>query len=103
MSRYQLLASELEKSTPQLPKAERLLSIYEAVSRLLDTYECALVAIERCYHNKNVSSSQSTGAVIGAAMCASASLGVPVVEVTPQEVKFSTGSVVDVAKKRFKK
>lgn len=91
LSRYQLLASELVKSTPKTPKAERLLGIYEAVHALLGTHECALVSIEKCYHNKNVSSSQSTSSVIGAVMCAAAAKGVPVVEVTPQQVKASTG------------
>ena len=91
LSGYQLLASQWVKSTPKAPKAERLLGIYEAVSALLDTHACALVSIEKCFHNKNVSSSQSTGAVIGAVMCTAASLGVPVVEITPQQVKASTG------------
>ena len=79
------------RSTPRTPKAERLLGIYEAVVTLLNQHPCELVSIERCYHNRNVSSSQSTGAVIGVVMCTAASLGVPVVEVTPQQVKASTG------------
>ena len=91
ISKYQLLASELVKSEAKEAKAERLLGIYDAVSRLLDQYECELVAVEKCYHNKNVSSSQSTAAVIGAVMVAAASKGIRVVEVTPQQVKASTG------------
>ena len=90
-SRYRMLSSELVKSTPKTPKAERLLGIYEGVFTLLRDFDCDLVAIEKCYHNKNVSSSQSTGAVIGAVMCASAMLHVPVVEVTPQQVKAAAG------------
>ena len=60
-SGYALLESHLMKSSPKIAKAERLLSIYEGVFRLLETHDCALVSIERCFHNKNVSSSQSTG------------------------------------------
>ena len=90
-SKYRLLSSELVKSTPKVPKAERLLNIYEAVFTLLRDYDVDLVAIEKCYHNRNVSSSQSTGAVIGAVMCASAAMHVPVVEVTPQQVKSVVG------------
>ena len=66
-------------------------SIYEGVFTLLRDFNCDLVAIEKCYHNQNVSSSQSTGAVIGAVMCASAMMHVPVVEVTPQQVKAAAG------------
>ena len=91
LSAYRLLDSELVKSTPKTPKAERVFGIYEAVARLMRNHECDLVSIEKCYHNKNVSSSQSTGAVIGAVMCAAADLGVPVVEITPQQVKAATG------------
>jgi crossover junction endodeoxyribonuclease RuvC len=90
-SKYRMLSSELVKSTPKMAKAERLLGIYEAVSALLETHKCTLVSIEKCYHNKNVSSSQSTGAVIGVVMCASAMMHVPVVEITPQRVKAATG------------
>ena len=86
-----MLSSELVKSTPKMPKDERLLGIYEAGTGVLDTYECEFVSVEKCFHNKNVSSSISTGSVIGAVMCASASRGVPVVEVTPQQVKGITG------------
>ena len=88
---YELLLSELVKSTPEMPKAERLLKIYKAVCRLIDLYQCDLVSIEKCFHNQNVSSSQSTGAVIGAVMIAAGREGIPVVEVTPQEVKSATG------------
>ena len=90
-SSYRMLSSELVKSTPKTPKAERLLGIYEGAFTLLRDFNCDLVAIEKCYHNKNVSSSQSTGAVIGAVMCASAMVHVPVVEVTPQQVKAAAG------------
>ena len=91
ISTYCLLDSQLVKSTPRLPQSERLLRIYEAAFSLLRDFECDLVAIEKCFHGKNVSSSQSTGAVIGAVMCASAMQHVPVVEITPQRVKMATG------------
>lgn len=90
-SSYCLLDSQLVKSTPKTAKAERLLSIYEAAFILLRDHKCDLVSIEKCFHNRNVSSSQSTGAVIGAVMCAAAMMHVPVVEITPQSVKMATG------------
>ena len=91
VSKYEMMASELVKSTPAVPKSERLLGIYEAVFFLLQNHDCDLVAIEKCFHNKNVSSSQSTGAVIGVATVAAAMMGVPVLEVTPQQVKAASG------------
>ena len=91
VSEYLLLHSELVKSTPKTPQSERLLIIFEACFTLLRDFECDLVSIEKCFHGKNVSSSQSTGAVIGVVMCASAMQHVPVVEITPQRVKAATG------------
>ena len=91
VSEYLLLHSELVKSTPKTPQSERLLIIFEACFTLLRDFECDLVSIEKCFHNKNVSSSQSTGAVIGVVMCAAAMKHVPVVEITPQSVKAATG------------
>ena len=90
-SGYQLLGSELVKSDAKMPKTERLLWIREAVCRLIDLYCCDLVAIEQCYHNKNVSSSQSTSAVIGVCIVAAARERLSVIELTPQQVKSSTG------------
>ena len=88
---YRLLESRLVRSSPKTPQSERLLAIYESAFALLRDFDCDLVAIEKCFHNKNVSSSQSTGAVIGSVMCAAAGKGVRVIEITPQQVKASTG------------
>ena len=86
-----MLSSELVKSTPKMVIAERLIGIYEAVFSLIRDFDFDFVSVERVYHNRNVSSSISTGSVIGAVMCASALLHVPVVEVTPQQCKMATG------------
>ena len=91
MGGYRLIGSKLIISTPELAKAERLYLIYSTVKQLLNSYGCSFVSIEKCYHNKNVSSSQSTAYVIGAVMCASAAMDVQVIEVTPQQVKGVTG------------
>ena len=91
MGGYTLLSSELITSTPEMAKDKRLYLIYSTVKQFLNSYACSLVSIEKCYHNKNVSSSQSTAYVIGAVMCASVAMGVRVIEVTPQQVKSVTG------------
>ena len=77
LSTYCLLDSQLVQTTSKVPKADRLLSIYEAAFTLLRDFDCDMMCVEMCFHNKNVSSSQSTGAVIGAVMCAAAAQGVP--------------------------
>ena len=69
---YTLGKTELVKSTPKHSESIRLLKIYETVYEILDTQELQItaVAVEKVFHNKNVSSSIKTGKAIGAALTA---------------------------------
>ena len=90
---YTLEKTELVKSTPKHSESVRLLKIYEAVYETLDTpgLDIDAVAIEKVFHNKNVSSSIKTGKAIGAALTAAAQHDIPVIELTPQQVKSASG------------
>lgn len=89
--RYTLKKTLLVKSTPKHPESERLLKIYEAIYSTLDELDIDAMAIERVFHNQNVSSSISTGKVIGAALTAAAQHSISVLELTPQQVKSASG------------
>ena len=58
-----------------------------------------LVAVERVFHNKNVSSSISTGEVIGIVELAAAQNAIPVKMLTPQQVKKASGLTLKKADK----
>ena len=73
------------------PEAQRLRKIYDAVDALLAEHTIDGAAIERVFHNKNISSGISTGKVIGAALTAAAQHNIPVIELTPQQVKSASG------------
>ena len=90
---YTLKKTLLVKSTPKQDERHRLLKIYEAVYEILDTEAPSInaVAIEKVFHNKNISSSISTGKVIGTAIIAAAQHDIPVIELTPQQVKSASG------------
>ena len=90
---YTLGKTLLVKSTPKQSESIRLLKIYESVYEILDTpeYKFNAVAIEKVFHNKNVSSSIKTGKAIGAALTAAAQHDIPVIELTPQQVKSASG------------
>ena len=90
---YTLKKTQLVKSTPKHSESIRLLKIYEVVYEILDTkgLEIDAVAIEKVFHNKNVSSSIKTGKAIGAALTAAAQHDIPVIELTPQQVKSASG------------
>ena len=91
--RYTLKKTLLVKSTPKQPESLRLLKIYEAVYEILNTEASSInaVAIEKVFHGQNVSSSISTGKVIGTAIIAAAQHDIPVIELTPQQVKSASG------------
>lgn len=89
--RYQLVEGRLVKTTPDMPETERLLKIMQHTRGILNAHEIDIAAIERVYHNQNVSSSISTGKAIGAAMVGIATHAKTVLHLTPQQVKRATG------------
>lgn len=88
---YTLLATLLVRSSPKEREPERLLNIYTHVYGLLNQFDVEIAVIEAVYHNKNVSSSIKTGKAIGAAQVAIAAQGKDILELTPQQVKCSSG------------
>ena len=90
---YTLHKTQLVTSTPKKTESVRLLNIWEAVNEILDTkgLDFTAVAIEKVFHNKNVSSSIKTGKAIGAVLCATGQHDIPVIELTPQQVKCASG------------
>lgn len=90
---YHLRRTQLITSTPKETESNRLLNIFEAVYEILNTkgLDIDAVAIEKVFHNKNVTSSIKTGKAIGAVLCAAAQHDIPVIELTPQQVKNASG------------
>ena len=90
---YHLRTTQLITSTPKETESNRLLNNFEAVYETLNTkgLNIEAVAIERVYHDKNVTSSIKTGKAIGAVLCAAGQWDIPVIELTPQQVKSASG------------
>ena len=89
---YRLVADgNLIKTDASQSTGDRLLAIYQHISEVVATQLPDRIAVEKCYHNRNVSSSQSTGAVIGVVHLIGAQCGIPVSECTPQQVKSASG------------
>lgn len=90
---YHLRTIQLITSTPKETESNRLLNIFEAVYEILNTPEMSIeaVAIEKVFHNKNVTSSIKTRKAIGAVLCAAGQHDLPVIELTPQQVKCASG------------
>ena len=67
----------------------RLLHLYQQVTELYHVHAPNCVAIERVFHNKNISSSLSTAAVVGVCQLAAEQMGLEIQRFTPQQVKVS--------------
>ena len=98
-SGYKLKALRCIESKADEPEPQRLLKIYDTVDALLTKHNIDLAAIERVYHNKNVSSSIKTGKAIGAVLCAIGAQAKNAMEVTPQQVKKASGLTLQKADK----
>ena len=98
-SGYKLKALRCIESKADEPEPQRLLKIYDTVDALLTKHNIDLAAIERVYHNKNVSSSIKTGKAIGAILCVIGAHAKTAIEVTPQQVKRASGLTLQKADK----
>lgn len=74
-------------SSTDLPR--RLTVVYDAVVALLERYPPDLVAVERVLFTKNKRTAIATGHAAGVVMLAADQAGVPVLELTPTDVKLS--------------
>lgn len=71
------------------PLAARLLAIHAGVTTAIATHRPSLVAVERVLFSKNVRTAMATGHAAGVVMLAAAQAGLPVIELTPTDVKAS--------------
>lgn len=88
---YSVEAAELVKTPSKDETGKRLDTIHEAITLLLDQYALSAIAVERVFHNKNIKSSISTGKVIGLCELTAYNYELPVIELTPQQVKCASG------------
>ena len=89
--KYELRSSQLIKTPPSDGCGKRLDEIHDALCRTLDRHDVNAIAIEEVYHNRNISSSISTGKVIGLCELAAHHYDLPVIYLTPQAVKRASG------------
>ena len=90
-TRYTLVESVHVTTDASNPRGDRLNEIYEAILRVLLETAVDAIAIEQCFHNKNISSSASTQQVIGLVHWMSFVAEIPVLALTPQKIKAACG------------
>ncbi|MBI5878862.1 MAG: crossover junction endodeoxyribonuclease RuvC [Chloroflexi bacterium] len=72
---------------PEMPMPERLRLIFLGAADLMKSEQVAVVAVEKLFFNRNVTTALSVGQARGVLLLAAAMAGVPVHEYTPLEVK----------------
>ena len=70
-----------------VPMANRLLTIHEALSALLDRVRPDAVAVESLYFARNVTTVMTVGQARGIILLAAAQRAIPVAEYSPSEIK----------------
>ena len=100
---FNLLESGCIQTDSKATEAERILKLYQLVSQLIHAHHPNLVAIERVYFNKNVSSAITTGGVIGVCLLSAEQLGIESVLLTPQQAKASATGNGRASKETMKK
>jgi len=88
---YELHAEGVIRTQKRQSEPERLKVIYDRLRDVLEAEAPDRVCIERCFHNRNVSSSMETAGVIGIVKLLAVQFGCSVYVVIPQEVKSASG------------
>lgn len=71
------------------PLATRLVQLFEQVTELLDRYQLRRAGVEKLYFAKNVTTALDVGHARGVVLLALAQRRIPLIEVTPLQVKQS--------------
>lgn len=79
---YGSIQTKAELSTPR-----RLKQIYDACTELLDQYKPSVVAVEKLFFNRNVTTAFTVGQARGVIILAAEEVGVEITEYTPLQVK----------------
>ena len=92
-SRHQLIACGAIQTSPRATFPEKLLTIYQSLSRLLAEHRPDTVAVESVFYAANVRSALKLGHARGVVLLAAQRAGVQVVEFKPSQIKQTvTGS-----------
>ncbi|MDO8521387.1 MAG: crossover junction endodeoxyribonuclease RuvC [bacterium] len=77
------------ETTKDTPHAERLCILHGALTKLIQKYKPERVAVEQLFFSKNVKTALQVGEARGVIMLTCAMEKVPVVEISPKEVKVA--------------
>ena len=89
------------KTETNLNLSTRLKQIYDACSIIIDEHQPDVVAVEKLFFNRNVTTAFSVGQARGVILLAAEEAGVPVTEYTPLQVKMAVTGYGQAEKKQI--
>lgn len=88
-SRLRALDYGCIETTPDWTLPQRLMTIHQALTDLIETHRPELMAVERLFFNRNVQTAFAVGQARGAVLLTAAQHSLPVFEYGPHEVKMA--------------
>ena len=85
----QLVTYGVVQTSADLPMAQRLVALFDAVGALLRDQRPDVLAVEQLFFARNVTTAIAVGQARGVVLLAAARAGVPVAEYSPSEVKHA--------------
>jgi crossover junction endodeoxyribonuclease RuvC len=89
------------KTETNLNLSTRLKQIYDACSIIIEEHQPDVVAVEKLFFNRNVTTAFSVGQARGVILLAAEQAGVPVTEYTPLQVKMAVTGYGQAEKKQI--
>lgn len=78
-------------TTPDVPMERRLAAIYRQLTDIIERFSPGYAAVEKLFFGQNTTTAIAVGQARGVVLLALGEAGVPVVELTPAEVKQAVG------------
>lgn len=85
--RVRMVDAGVVRTPSNIPEADRLTLLYDALRGLIEAHRPGRVAVERLFFQRNVQTAMAVGQARGVALLAAAEARVPIDEPTPNEVK----------------
>ena len=85
--KFRYLACGVIETAKGQPVEERLLSVYESVGKLIDTFRPEALAIEELFYHNNQKTVINVAQSRGVILLAARTKGIPIYEYTPLQVK----------------
>lgn len=84
-----LMDAGLIETWPDQPMPERLVTLHESVRELIEEFHPSVLAIEKLFFARNVTTAIAVGQARGVVLLAAAQSDVPVSEYSPSEIKHA--------------